>query len=103
MVGDGVCVHENGSCGGAVNFVYCAQCKCADPGYVCPTAVGSCADPQWLNDRYCDDGNNNCACNWDHGDWCVCEREVLRWKKLVRARLRTCLPACLPVCVYALF
>ena len=56
-------------CGGAVNFRYCTECNCEDPSYVCPSD-GECENTEYLNDLFCDDGNNNCACNWDHGDCC---------------------------------
>ena len=30
----------------------------------------ACEFPQWANDEYCDDGNNNEACGWDGGACC---------------------------------
>ena len=38
---------------------------------------GSCGNPSWVNDQYCDDGNNNAGCNWDGGD--CCGNEVPGW------------------------
>ena len=36
----------------------------------CP-GEGSCADGAKVKgDKYCDDGNNNCVCDWDGGDCC---------------------------------
>merc|ERR1719464_1841262 len=29
-----------------------------------------CGSPGWANDVWCDDENNNAACNWDGGDCC---------------------------------
>ena len=29
-----------------------------------------CAVPEWQGDGYCDDFNNDAACNWDGGDCC---------------------------------
>ena len=29
-----------------------------------------CASPQWANDNYCDDENNNAACKFDGGACC---------------------------------
>ena len=29
-----------------------------------------CGSPQWANDNYCDDENNNVACNFDGGACC---------------------------------
>ena len=26
--------------------------------------------PQWKGDKWCDDDNNNCGCQWDGGDCC---------------------------------
>jgi len=37
------------------------------------TTTGStsgCGSPQWANDKYCDDENNNASCNWDGGACC---------------------------------
>merc|ERR1712183_35305 len=37
------------------------------------TTTGStsgCGYPQWANDKYCDDENNNASCNWDGGACC---------------------------------
>ena len=33
----------------------------------CP---GTCGYPDYKGDYYCDDENNNCACEWDGGDCC---------------------------------
>ena len=30
----------------------------------------SCSKPALAGDGYCDDGNNNCGCDWDNGDCC---------------------------------
>lgn len=32
--------------------------------------MGTCSHANWAGDGFCDDGNNNCACDWDHGDCC---------------------------------
>ena len=32
--------------------------------------VLECARPQFKGDSYCDDENNNAACDWDGGDCC---------------------------------
>ena len=31
---------------------------------------GSCEDEGYKGDNYCDDGNNNCGCEYDGGDCC---------------------------------
>ena len=35
-----------------------------------PTPPSGCGSPQWQGDGYCDDDNNNEACEWDGGDCC---------------------------------
>jgi len=35
-----------------------------------PPPTDGCGSPQWENDDYCDDENNNEGCNWDGGDCC---------------------------------
>ena len=32
-----------------------------------------CGSPQWANDMWCDDENNNADCNWDGGACCFNE------------------------------
>ena len=32
--------------------------------------VSGCANPKWKGDSFCDDGNNNAACQFDGGDCC---------------------------------
>merc|ERR1712032_305326 len=32
--------------------------------------MGKCKKPKYEGDKYCDDDNNNCGCNWDGGDCC---------------------------------
>ena len=58
-------------------FKYCAKCACLDPTFVkkvktgdCGICEGKCGKPKLKGDNYCDDDNNNCACNWDGGDCC---------------------------------
>ena len=31
--------------------------------------------PQWKEDKWCDDDNNNCGCEWDGGDCCGTENK----------------------------
>jgi len=35
----------------------------------------ACEFPLWANDTYCDDENNNAACNWDGGACCGCAKK----------------------------
>ena len=58
-------------------FKFCSKCACLDPTFVkevkkgdCGKCEGKCAKPKFKGDKYCDDDNNNCACNWDGGDCC---------------------------------
>ena len=34
------------------------------------TKLSGCGSPQWANDKWCDDENNNVDCNWDGGACC---------------------------------
>ena len=43
----------------------CGYCK---PGG--PSCEGSCEIADYKKDGYCDDGNNNCGCEYDGGDCC---------------------------------
>jgi len=74
-----VCGWDGGDCCGKKNeYKYCKKCKCQDPKFKkevkkgpCGTKCeGTCAKPKYKGDKYCDDNNNNCACNWDGGDCC---------------------------------
>lgn len=89
--GDGVCDDNNNNCGcgwdkgdccgdtkNPNQLKYCDKkegCKCLDPedpDYV-PNKIpclGECSHPNWRGDGVCDDGNNNCACDYDNGDCC---------------------------------
>ena len=37
--------------------------------------------PQWKGDKWCDDDNNNCGCQWDGGDCCGDDVETYYCKK----------------------
>ena len=45
--------------------ILCELC----PKTKCPGKL-QCKDKKLVKDKYCDDGNNNCACGWDGGDCC---------------------------------
>ena len=34
------------------------------------TTLSGCGSPQWSNDKWCDDENNNAGCNFDDGACC---------------------------------
>ena len=40
---------------------------CGDEGGHC---TGTCFKDKWKGDKWCDDDNNNCGCEWDGGDCC---------------------------------
>merc|ERR1712159_70434 len=70
------CEYDGGDCCGASGksnqFQYCTTCKCVDPkkaGAKCD-GKGCGAGGSYKGDGYCDDGNNNCACEYDGGDCC---------------------------------
>ena len=59
------------------------KCKCLDPNAGGSTttktttkktttfaSTDGCGSPQYANDRWCDDENNNIGCNWDDGACC---------------------------------
>merc|ERR1712048_255486 len=82
--GDGNCDDDNNKCGcnwdggdccgkGSGSQKYCKECKCLDPEHEDSkkkTCLGSCQSPNWKGDGICDDGNNNCGCEYDKGDCC---------------------------------
>merc|ERR1712156_1264383 len=40
------------------------------PTTAAPPPPSGCGSPQWANDEWCDDENNNAECNWDGGACC---------------------------------
>ena len=40
------------------------------PPTTAPQPGAGCVDPQYANDKWCDDQNNNAKCNWDGGACC---------------------------------
>ena len=82
FVGDGFCDDNNNNCGcdwdngdccgksgKAKQFDYCTDCECIDPELQ-EGCFGECSSPNFVGDGFCDDGNNNCGCDWDNGDCC---------------------------------
>ena len=82
---DGYCDDENNNeecgwdgkdcCGIDVDTTYCTTCACLDPQYHNPNVTSSppsenCGSPQWFDDDFCDDDNNNEECGWDGEDCC---------------------------------
>merc|ERR1712173_534766 len=55
---------------------YCTACECLEPTTTttttttAPPPTSGCGSPQWANDQWCDDENNNEDCNWDGGACC---------------------------------
>jgi len=82
--GDGICDDGNnnegcnwdgGDCcmGSSQNNNWCTVCACLDPdspNYSTTSAPSACGSPQWKGDGFCDDDNNNDACDFDGGDCC---------------------------------
>merc|ERR1712032_1071722 len=67
------CDWDGGDCCGKQNkYTHCINCQCKDQKYIKskPSCSGSCEVHAWKGDGKCDDGNNNCACDWDGGDCC---------------------------------
>jgi len=86
--GDGYCDDGNNVCGCdwdggdccgsngiSTQYFWCQECECKNgtstgtemPGVSC---TGVCDHTDWKSDTHCDDGNNNCGCDWDGGDCC---------------------------------
>ena len=40
-------------------------------------SASSCGSPQWANDKWCDDENNNAGCNFDGG--ACCNNDHIGW------------------------
>ena len=89
-VGDGYCDDENNNqacnwdngdcCGDNVSEAYCQECECKDPNYSPPPTVADpCGAPGYANDEFCDDNNNNEACDWDGG--ACCGNSAANWNK----------------------
>jgi len=64
------CGWDGGACcGNDVLAFFCSDCSCLDPNAP-DRPEDACGSPQWFNDTYCDDDNNNEECGWDGGDCC---------------------------------
>ena len=44
-----------------------------------PPPTSGCGSPQWANDQWCDDENNNAECQFDGGDCCNNSMENWDW------------------------
>ena len=72
------CEWDGGDCcGDDVKTKYCKDCLCLDPNATSTTTTttpapctGTCYNSSWKDDKWCDDGNNNCGCDWDGGACC---------------------------------
>ena len=71
-----VCSYDGGDCCGSnVNTVFCTECQCLEPGQSTTTSstttsTEACFNQDWIANGYCEDMNNNLACNYDGGDCC---------------------------------
>merc|ERR1711965_769577 len=62
-------------------FRYCTDCKCLDPkAHKESNCSGKCGSDSHKGDQFCDDDNNNCACDWDGGDCCGKNGNVYQYK-----------------------
>merc|ERR1711959_189466 len=101
MGGDGNCDDDNNNCGcaydggdccakslgGKVKTTYCKECKCKDPKNKPKTnCPGNCALKDYKGDGNCDDGNNNCGCDYDGGDCCPTQKRP----KVVKTYCQVC-------------
>ena len=69
------CDWDGGDCcgdsGKGKQYSYCDDCACLDPDDTSTGECGaSCGASNFVGDGFCDDGNNNCGCDWDKGDCC---------------------------------
>ena len=44
-----------------------------------PPPTDTCGSPEYSQDVYCDDENNNAGCNWDDG--ACCDNDYYEWDK----------------------
>ena len=68
------CFFDGGDCCGSHDlmydqYVFCTDCQCLSDGGS-SGENGTCFNQNWVDDDYCDDGNNNQECNYDGGDCC---------------------------------
>ena len=69
-----VCSYDGGDCCGSnVNTLFCTECQCLEPGQSTTTSstttsTEACFNQDWIANGYCEDMNNNLACNYDGGD-----------------------------------
>merc|ERR1712037_1033008 len=76
------CRWDGGDCcgtkGSKWQYSYCEECKCLDPKLKTKCA-GKCEHAIHKKDGRCDDGNNNCGCDWDGGDCCGSSKDKLQF------------------------
>merc|ERR1711881_640622 len=84
------CEYDGGDCCGksrqASQFKYCKSCACVDPKKTSQpikgkSCEGTCSSGGvYKGDGYCDDGNNNCGCEYDGGDCCATSKKNGQFK-----------------------
>ena len=47
-----------------------------------PSPPSACENPTWIDDKECDDENNNAECEWDGGDCCPETNPNPNWDNL---------------------
>ena len=78
------CEWDNGDCCGStvnccstVNTDYCSACECLNPNAdenLCTSSHAS-----YIGDNACDDENNNVECQWDGGDCCNVNENLINY------------------------
>ena len=78
--GDGFCDDGNNNggcdwdggdcCGSTVKKNFCTDCQCLDCTFEATWCSAVCSKKSFVGDGFCDDGNNNCGCDWDQGGEC---------------------------------
>jgi hypothetical protein len=51
------------------------------------TTLYGCGSPQWANDKWCDDENNNIGCNFDGG--ACCNKDFVGWDTFCQVSIST--------------
>merc|ERR1711974_590824 len=58
---------------------YCTDCECLNPTTTTTSSspINPCGSPNFANDNFCDDENNNAGCNFDGG--ACCNQNIAGW------------------------
>ena len=66
------CFFDGGDCcGGIIHPFYCTECLCLEEGgTTTSSSITTAGCNFYIGDGFCDDINNNLACDYDGGDCC---------------------------------